>query len=110
MSDSRREPRICPGSRAMNTDLQREEEIFDAARQISDAPARSAYLDRACRGEPLLRARVDELLESTFAAEQFFAEGGAALKQAMTSLHATRGTAGGGPASARVAGEEAIGT
>jgi tetratricopeptide (TPR) repeat protein len=38
--------------------------IFHAALEISDPPARSAYLDRACAGDATLRRRIEDLLEA----------------------------------------------
>jgi eukaryotic-like serine/threonine-protein kinase len=56
-----------------------EEEMFDAARLLTDPAERRAYLDEACGGDPELRARIDELLEAEAEAEQFFADGSLAL-------------------------------
>jgi serine/threonine-protein kinase len=50
-----------------------EQAIFDAARQIADAPARAAYLDRACAGDPRLRERIDALLRASDRADDFLA-------------------------------------
>lgn len=41
-----------------------ERDIFLAATEIPSADARKAYLDKACAGNPLLREKVDALLES----------------------------------------------
>src|SRR5271168_2727368 len=41
-----------------------ERDIFTAAREMTDAPARSAYLDGACGGDAGLRARVEALLRA----------------------------------------------
>jgi hypothetical protein len=38
------------------------EEIFNAARQVSDPGERAAYLDRACGSDAALRVRVEKLL------------------------------------------------
>ncbi len=59
----------------MNGITQREEDLFDAARNIADAAARRAFLDGACDGDPALRGRIDDLLKAAAAAEDFFAEG-----------------------------------
>lgn len=40
-----------------------EREIFVAAHQEPDPAARAALLDRACAGDPALRARIDALLK-----------------------------------------------
>ena len=47
-------------------------EIFDSAVEIPDQTEREAMLTRACKGNPELRARVDELLAAHTEAEQFF--------------------------------------
>jgi tetratricopeptide (TPR) repeat protein len=52
-----------------------EDEVFDAARELSDPGERRAFLDRACKGDERLRARVEGLLAAQAEAEQFFAEG-----------------------------------
>jgi serine/threonine-protein kinase len=39
-----------------------DEPIFDAALEIADPVDRAAYLDRACAGDPALRAEVESLL------------------------------------------------
>ena len=59
----------------MNAISQREEELFDAARNIADPAARRAFLDGACDGDPALRGRMEDLLKAAAAAEDFFAEG-----------------------------------
>ncbi|HEY5080259.1 MAG TPA: serine/threonine-protein kinase, partial [Opitutaceae bacterium] len=63
----------------MNATRHGEEELFDQARELEDSERRRAFLDRACRGDPALRARIDELLEAEAEAEQFFAEGSIAM-------------------------------
>jgi serine/threonine protein kinase len=52
-----------------------EDEVFDAARELSDPGERRAFLERACNGDEKLRARVEGLLAAQAEAEQFFAEG-----------------------------------
>jgi len=64
----------------MNPVLKDEEEIFDAARLISEAKARELYLTRACSGDAGLRQRVEELLAAQGAAENFFADGHSAVR------------------------------
>lgn len=64
----------------MNAQTQREEDIFDHARKITDPAARAAYLDRACAGEVDLRVRLEGLLSVEPDAEEFFAETFSALK------------------------------
>ncbi len=63
----------------MNPTLKEEEDIFDAARLITDAGARRSYLTRACGGDAGLRQRVEELLVALEPAEDFFAAGGSAV-------------------------------
>src|SRR5207248_6927884 len=41
-----------------------ERDIFDAAREMTDLAARSAYLDGACGGDAGLRSRVEALLRA----------------------------------------------
>src|SRR5437773_3535010 len=50
-----------------------EQTIFDAARQMPDAPARAAYLDAACAGDAHLRERVEKLLRANQRADKFLA-------------------------------------
>jgi tetratricopeptide (TPR) repeat protein len=59
-----------------------EEELFDAARELHEPTARKAFLDRACAGDAVLRARIEELLASEAEAEQFFADGSLAMSLA----------------------------
>ena len=48
------------------------EEIFDAALEIGSEAERRAMLDRACEGEPQLRAEVEELIAVQGRADIFF--------------------------------------
>jgi len=57
-----------------------EEEIFEAARAIGDAAAREAYLKEACSGDAELRRRIEELLVAAGDADDFFADGGTAVR------------------------------
>lgn len=72
----------------MKTALKEEEEIFDAARLISDPAARRSYLERACGGDTSLRTRVGELLMALTHAEDFFADGSSAVRTLGGELHA----------------------
>jgi eukaryotic-like serine/threonine-protein kinase len=57
----------------MNPEQQkREEEIFQAALDISDLAERQAYLDGACGGDPELRRSVEELLQADERAAETF--------------------------------------
>jgi serine/threonine protein kinase len=63
----------------MNTVTQREEDLFDAARKLSTAAERTAFLVRACGSDHALRARIETLLRTEAEAEQFFREGSSVL-------------------------------
>lgn len=88
----------------MNAISQREEELFDAARNIADPAARRAFLDGACDGDPALRDRIDNLLKAAAAAEDFFAEGRTVVTAPANVLAFPPGPAADQP------GEEPIGT
>ncbi len=95
----------------MNAGTQREEELFDEARKLTEPAARRAYLDYACAGDAALRIRIGNLLDAEQEAERFFAESGSALHLHSTPPHFSRGTPatkGGHPTT--VPGEEPIGT
>jgi serine/threonine protein kinase len=59
---------------------QREEDLFEAARERSSPGERMAFLDRACMGDAELRARIEGLLAAEAEAERFFEEGGALIR------------------------------
>ncbi|ATC63515.1 serine/threonine protein kinase [Nibricoccus aquaticus] len=63
-----------------NAAAQREEDLFEAARERRTAAERKAFLDRACVNEPELRARLDGLLAAGEEGEAFFEEGGALIR------------------------------
>ena len=48
-----------------------EEFLFDAAVQKTDAAERAAFLDGVCRNNPVLRARLEVLLEGHFVGDGF---------------------------------------
>ena len=83
----------------MNTDTQREAELFDEARRIASPAAQRDFLVRACDGDDALRLRVEGLLDAEAAADRFFAESGAAMALAGNPL----------PPPASVPGEEPVG-
>jgi hypothetical protein len=58
----------------MGETLHGEEDLFVAARELSDPDGRRQFLDRACSGDASLRARIEELLAAESDAEQFFAD------------------------------------
>ena len=59
----------------MNNPSRDEKAIFAAARELTEAAQRQAFLDQACGDDPLMRRRLEEMLASQTQAEQFFAEG-----------------------------------
>jgi eukaryotic-like serine/threonine-protein kinase len=65
----------------MNAAIQREEAVFDAARQLTNHAERAAFLDEACADDPALRARVEGLLAAATGAERFFATDFSTLKR-----------------------------
>ena len=95
----------------MNTDTQREADLFDEARHLSDTAARRSFLERACGGDPALIARIEGLLEAGRDAEQFFAESGSALDLPAIQRELARGDAAlQSGEHGTVPGEEPIGT
>jgi serine/threonine protein kinase len=64
----------------MDDTLSREEEVFDAARQITDPAERQTYLTQACDGDSELRERVEELLAVHGMAEEMFTQCTSALR------------------------------
>lgn len=98
-------------TRAMDTVTHHEEELFDSARKLPDPAARRAFLERACDGDPALRARIEGLLEAEQAADRFFAEGSVLVTSALT-LPVTPGEpwSSGGAGNAHSPGEEPIGS
>jgi tetratricopeptide (TPR) repeat protein len=89
----------------MNGITQREEDLFDAARNIADVAARRAFLDGACDGDPALRGRIDDLLKAAAAAEDFFAEGRTVVTAPVNVLAFPPP-----PAATDLPGEEPLGT
>src|SRR2546427_3580304 len=63
----------------MNDARQLEETLFEAARKLTEAVQRKAFLDAACADNPELRRRVLVLLSAEPGADKFFEESGAAL-------------------------------
>ncbi len=58
----------------MKNPIKLEEEIFDAALELTGNAEREAFLDRACAHDPALRAKMEELLSGHVQAEAFFTE------------------------------------
>ena len=68
--------------------IQRTEEIFCGALEVSDVAQRQAFLDDACAGDAAARAAVEELLAAHTKADQFFQESAPAVAPAMEALQA----------------------
>ncbi len=97
----------------MNTDHQREEELFEAARKMPDESARTHFLDDECAGNAALRRRLEGLLEAAVEAEAFFTESESALTFSGAPLGPILSTGTGNGNAARTAGipgEETIGS
>src|SRR5439155_1714112 len=58
--------------RMMNPTNEREESLFEAARNLGDTARRRAFLAEACGGDAALRARIEALLNSCERADKFF--------------------------------------
>ena len=56
----------------MDTTIQMEEEVFDAARKLTGEAERRAFLDQKCANNPALRARIERLLAVQASAEKIF--------------------------------------
>src|SRR5579871_4165508 len=72
----------------MDGSTKKEEELFEAARRLSDPVERQAFLEATCSGDPLLRRQVEGLLEGLGRADGFFAQGVAALNRSSVVLRA----------------------
>ena len=99
---------IETGPRLMNTETEREEELFDAARKLTDPVACRAFLDRSCAGDAALRARLEGLLTAGAEAEQFFTDGGSIVNATLASAQLAHDA--GDASLANVPGEEPLGT
>src|SRR6185312_4499261 len=75
----------------MNADTQREEELFDAARKITDARERAVFLERGCGDDTALRGRIEALLRAAADADDFFAEGSTVLTRPGAALQFSAG-------------------
>jgi hypothetical protein len=64
----------------MDDTLSREEEVFDAARQLTDPAQREEFLERACDQDASLRERVEKLLSIHGHADELFTECISALR------------------------------
>ena len=96
----------------MNADTHREEELFDAARKLTDARARAVFLERSCGGDGALRGRIEALLRAAADADDFFAEGSTVLTRPGAALQFSAGALASVEASrcSSPPGEEPIGT
>ena len=92
----------------MSNPTQREEDLFDEARRLTNADERRALLDRACGGDRALRMRVEDLLTAESDAEQFFTESGTVVQEHGIPLPGAAPVAGEKRAS--LPGEEPLGT
>src|SRR5437870_2062400 len=63
----------------INDARQQEETLFEAARKLTEAVQRKAFLDAACADNPELRRRLLVLLSAEPGADKFFEESGASL-------------------------------
>jgi serine/threonine protein kinase len=86
----------------MHDTLSREEEVFDAARKLSDSAQREEFLERACANDSDLRERVEKLLSVHSHAEELFTECLTALRSSADAPES--------PAAARGLEEEQPGT
>ncbi len=62
----------------------REEDLFEAARQITDPADRTTFLDISCKDDPGMRTRLESLLTANEEAESFFEDGATLFNQAET--------------------------
>jgi serine/threonine protein kinase len=95
----------------MKAVTQREEDLFDAARALTDEAMRRAFLERACDGDAALRERMEALLEAAEEAEAFFAEGRSVVVETVAPLQRlARASLGPEAAGLNGVGEEPIGS
>ena len=60
--------------------------MFYEALEVTDPAQRQLFLDKACAGDPELRAAVEELLSTQAEAERLFAEGSSSLAELTNEL------------------------
>ncbi|HEX7655267.1 MAG TPA: serine/threonine-protein kinase [Verrucomicrobiae bacterium] len=77
----------------MDTETAREQELFEAALPIVNAAERELFLNRACDGDPGLRARVAKLLAAHSNSDEFFQECLTDFSQAVQDLTPAGGVA-----------------
>jgi serine/threonine protein kinase len=76
----------------METNLEREELIFDAALALEDPARRRVYLDEACGGDSVLRSRIERLLATHERAEDFFVGCVAGMRPALDEAEKRSGS------------------
>ncbi len=87
----------------------REEEIFDEARKLTTAAARSKFLEQSCAGDHELLVRIENLLTAAADAERFFDDGGSVRISQEVAAQFTR-TLRAATGQGRPLGEEPLGT
>ncbi len=68
------------------TGLHEEEKWYEAARLLPSGPARQAFLDQVCAGDPAMRTRLESLLGSGEVADRFFQTGANVNSQVVQQL------------------------
>jgi hypothetical protein len=61
-------------SRVMNTDCERKQSLFEAARELVDPARQRAFLEAGCGGDLVLLGKMEKLLRAGEQAEEFFAD------------------------------------
>ena len=87
-----------------------QQEIFDAALRIKDAGERGAMLDRACVGDPELRAKIEDLLAAHGKADRFFSDCITAIATSVEELTPISGPNSGRNGAATDAAEDLVGS
>ena len=73
----------------LDSNREREDEVYFAAAGIADPKERASYLDEACAGSPALRQVVEEMLASQEEAEELITRAAAGLAGAMVEIKAS---------------------
>ncbi len=94
----------------MNAEPQREEELFDTARRMTDASERAIFLGRSCAGNPAMRHRIEALLAAEAEADEFFAEGATVLTRPGAALQFSAELLSSANLRAQSLGEEPLGS
>jgi len=85
----------------LDSNREREDEVYFAAAGIADPKERASYLDEACAGNPTLRQVVEEMLASQEEAEELITRATAGLAGAMVEIKASLPADGASKSSAR---------